>query len=229
MSNFTDILSQLFHDLKFTYYDDSCLETDEGFESKFLAPYERQQHLDPDAVSENLNKYWRRGDQAAREYACISISCAYAVAAKRAYPEDRDKAWAYLCQAKYEYGVTVAMISEPFAIKFANSKRTAAAANARHKQGKIVREYALQLAQSWSASSSSESPLKNPNNAARRLKKAVNDYAIERFRNATDPSDPFYNKSDPRVLATGEDKGKTKDPYSERTLRDWFKDLDFEQ
>lgn len=206
-------------------YQESSIPQDTPFKARFLDPLKRYVGCNHWEVVEELYGDMPSKSQSEKEIAHIAVACLLADMAFNVYKTDPDKALDYLCRAYLAAGWAINSTVEPRVIKRERTNSTRNAANVRHAQGKIVRQYAEHLVSTWTG----DTLLTNPSNAARTLKKLVNDYAIERFRNATDPSDPFYNKSDPRVLTTGENKGKTKDPYSERTLRDWFKDLDFEQ
>lgn len=206
-------------------YQESSIPKDKPFGAHFLDPLKQYVGRDHWEVAEDLYGDMSSKSQTEKEKAHIAVACLLADMAFNTCKIDPDKALDYLCHAHLAAGWAINSAVEPTVIKKARANASREAANQRHKQGKIVRQHAEHLVRTWAG----DTRLKNPSDAARRLKKAVNDYAIERFRNATEKSDPFYDKSDPRVLATGEDKGKTKDPYSERTLRDWFKELDFKR
>ncbi|MFX1763132.1 hypothetical protein PWP93_11125 [Paraburkholderia sp. A1RI-2L] len=224
MQKIADKCVELIEALKQTYQE-SSIPQDIPFRARFLDSLKQYIGRDHWEVAEELYGDMPSKSQTEKETAHIAVACLLADMAFNIHKKNPDKALDYLCRAYLAAGWAINSTVEPRVLKRERTNSSRNAANARHQQGKIVRQYAEQLVRTWAG----DTPLTNPSNAARSLKKAVNDYAIERFRNATDPSDPFYNKSDPRVLATGEDKGKAKDPYSERTLRGWFKGLDFEQ
>jgi hypothetical protein len=213
-------------------YQESSIPKDKPFSTLFIDPldqYVGRDHLD---VVAELYGDMPSKSQTEKEWAHIAVACLLADMAFNIYETEPDKALDYLCHAHLAAGWAINSTVEPTVIKRARTNSSREAANERHKQGKIVRQHAKHLVRTWTG----DTPLKNPSDAARRLKKAVNDYAIERFRIATDEKDdkgqykdPFYKKNDPRVRATGKEKGEDKDPYSERTLRDWFADLDFKQ
>ncbi|MEX3840262.1 hypothetical protein [Paraburkholderia sp. BR10882] len=210
---FVDILSQLFHDLEFTYYDDSCLSSEEAFESKFLDAYEAEPQLDPDAVAEDLDKQWRSDDQAAKEYACIARCCVFAVAAKQAYEVDREKAWAYLCRAQYEYGVTVAMISVPWGIVFDRKKQATKNITKRYDRYRAIEKHALNELDKLLREPGNK--IKSASGAARELLKAVRKYAQDKHDTASsDNDDPFFGYDEPPSV-------------SHEALRKWFKDVQF--
>lgn len=143
MSSFNKILDKVLSGLPGNYYLAGHKKKG-AFDLEVLQPYESQAEIDPQVIESEVLSSWQVTPRTHEEL--IGIACAYAVAAKRA--SDRDKAWTYLCQAQYWYGVSSATIVLPDAIEKAHATKASAGASNRDKKYEPLRQLARELAAS---------------------------------------------------------------------------------
>ncbi|WP_186224491.1 hypothetical protein [Burkholderia gladioli] len=143
MSSFNAILGKILSGLPDNYYLGGHKE-DGAFDREILQPYESQTEIDPEAIEAEVLANWRVTPRT--HEGPISIACAYAVAAKRA--SDRDRAWTYLCQAQYWYGVSSATIVLPDAVERAHMTKASNGASKRNEKYEPLRLLARELAAS---------------------------------------------------------------------------------
>lgn len=144
MSSFNTILDRVLSGLPDNYYLAGHKE-DGAFEKDILQRYQEQTDVDPLAVESEVTSNWKVTQQTHGDL--INIACAYAIAAKRVSGKDRDKAWEYLCQAQYWYGVSSATVVLPDAIERSHkAKSSANAAKGNANRYGPLRELARELA-----------------------------------------------------------------------------------
>ncbi|MEK6384105.1 MAG: hypothetical protein V4797_05875 [Paraburkholderia tropica] len=143
MSSFNKILDKVLSGLPDNYYL-AGHKDDGAFDHEVLLTYESQAEIDPQVIESEVLSNWQVTPRTHEDL--IGIACAYAVAAKRA--NDRDKAWTYLCQAQYWYGVSSATIVLPDAIEKAHATKASTGASNRDKKYEPLRQLARELAAS---------------------------------------------------------------------------------
>ncbi|WP_186106625.1 hypothetical protein [Burkholderia gladioli] len=143
MSSFNAILGKILSGLPDNYYLAGHKE-DGAFDREILQQYESQTEIDAEAIEAEVLANWRVTPRT--HEGLVSIACAFAVAAKRA--SDQDRAWTYLCQAQYWYGVSSATIVLPDAIEKAHATKASAGASNRDKKYEPLRQLARELAAS---------------------------------------------------------------------------------
>ncbi|MDN7845781.1 hypothetical protein QZM05_22575 [Burkholderia multivorans] len=145
MSGFNTILDRVLSGLPDNYYL-AGHKRDGAFEKDILQRYEGKTDIDPLAVESEVTSNWKVTQQTHGDL--INIACAYAIAAKRVSSgRDYDKAWEYLCQAQYWYGVSSATVVLPDAIERSHkAKSSANAAKGNANRYGPLRELARELA-----------------------------------------------------------------------------------
>lgn len=143
MSSFNKILHKVLSGLPDNYYL-ADHKKDGAFEKEILQRYEGHEEIDPQVIESEVLSMWQVTPRTHEDL--IGIACAYAVAAKRA--TDQDKAWTYLCQAQYWYGVSSATIVLPDAIEKAHATKASSGASSRDKKYEPLRQLARELAAS---------------------------------------------------------------------------------
>lgn len=143
MSSFNAILDKILSGLPDNYYLAGHKE-DGAFDREILQPYESRMEIDPQAIEVEVLTRWQVTLRTHEDL--VGIACAYAVAAKRA--SDQDRAWTFLCQAQYWYGVSSATVVLPDAIEKAHATKASNGASKRNEKYEPLRLFARELAAS---------------------------------------------------------------------------------
>lgn len=178
------------------------------FKTQIFRPLSAQKNLDPDQVRDELKSLDKVNDP----LSLIRVGCAFAITAYRAHKAgDEHKAWVCMCRTELflgrAYGARFMPLSVGRAVKKSKSKHAQSGASAKHAPERVVKEFALELAQRHL------NDFKGANGASEQLAPQINAYLRERERNAKE-GDPFYGKEDRK-------------DFSPSTIRRWFKDLAF--
>lgn len=145
MSSFNNIFDRILSGLPDNYYLAGHKE-DGTFAREILQRYESQADIDPHTVESEAMSSWKITPRTQDDL--ISLACAYAIAARRANGKDPDKAWEYLCQAHYWYGVSSATVVLPDAIERSHATRASSGASKRDGKYEPLRQLARELAAS---------------------------------------------------------------------------------
>jgi hypothetical protein len=205
---YIEIQRKLMGRVVFDADENNRVKVAEDFKIQIFRPLSAHPSLDPDQVRDELKSLDKVNDP----LSLIRVGCAFALTAYRAHKTgDEHKAWVCMCRAQLflgrAYGARFMPLSVGRAVKKSASKHAQSGASAKHAPERVVKEFALELAQRHL------NDFKGANGAAEELAPQINAYLRQRERYAKE-GDPFYGKEDRK-------------DFSPSTIRRWFRDLAF--